>query len=525
MSGGRAAAIAAWREALGAEHVVEGPPLRATFAADREVTALLSPGSVGEVQECLRIANRCGTPLHPVSAGRNWGYGSQLPPRTRCAVLHLGRLDKILDFNPEMAWVTVEPGVTFRQLHAFLVEKNATLFATTTGASPEASLIGNALERGDGRGPCGDRFAHLCNLQVVLPSGELIHTGFGRWPDALAANAGRWGLGPDLDGLFAQSGLGVVTRATIWLTPLPRCLHQGIWRIERDEQLPAVVDALRGLRLRGALRSTVALWNDYKTLTLLRQFPWELTGGETPLSREWMATLREGAWYGRWSGALAIYGASRAQADADRALVEEALQPVVNQIDFAPPLEPTAMATAVGPLLGVPDAQNVTSVYWRKRTPPPSPLDPDRDGCGVMWCSVAVPLEGRAAKDAALRMEVTALAHGFEPLIAMIAPTERLLYLVASLVWDRDVPGDDQRAQACHDALLAEAIAHGAYPFRLGIHSMGAAPPDPAYARLLATLKDALDPGHILSPGRYEWLPAGSPERRPDAEVISASHE
>ena len=75
------------------------------------------------------IARRCrlvfesrtgsGTPVYPISSGKNWGYGS----RARCAtrvLLDLGRMNRILDFNEELAYVTIEPGVTQRQLYDFL---------------------------------------------------------------------------------------------------------------------------------------------------------------------------------------------------------------------------------------------------------------------------------------------------------------------------------------------------------------------------------------------------------------------
>ncbi len=92
---------------------------------------------------------------------------------------------------------------------------------SVTGSTPDSSLIGNALERGAGSGPYYDRFAHVCNLEVILPTGECINTGFGRFPEAKTASLHRWGVGPYLDGIFTQSNLGIVTEMTVWLAPLP----------------------------------------------------------------------------------------------------------------------------------------------------------------------------------------------------------------------------------------------------------------------------------------------------------------
>jgi len=38
------------------------------------------------------------------------------------------------------------------------------------------------------------------------------------------------------------------------------------------------------MRLDGTLRSGVGIWNDYRVLSTRSQYPWDLTGGRTPLT-------------------------------------------------------------------------------------------------------------------------------------------------------------------------------------------------------------------------------------------------
>ncbi len=46
-----------------------------------------------------------------------------------------------------------------------------------------------------------------------------------------------------------------------------------------------------------------------------------------------------------------------------------------------------------------------------------------------------------------------------------------------------------------------------AYPYRLSTHSMNSLPlAQDDYSCLIQKIKDSLDPNHILSPGRYEFL-------------------
>jgi 4-cresol dehydrogenase (hydroxylating) len=169
VSASLAGALEAWRQVVGAEHMRTDEPLlaaaqTATFATSQRVTAVVAPGNRQEVQECVRIANSHQVPIYPVSTGKNWGYGSRVPTHDGAVLLDLGRMNRIVAFDEQLAYVTVEPGVTMRDLYAFLVERGSSLMMTVTGASPESSLIGNISERGIGQGPYADRFNHVCAL-------------------------------------------------------------------------------------------------------------------------------------------------------------------------------------------------------------------------------------------------------------------------------------------------------------------------------------------------------------------------
>lgn len=515
-----APALDEWRRALGAEHVVDDPAaLRrastATFATRAEVVAILRPESRDEVAACVRIAARHGIPVYAVSGGKNWGFGSRVPSCDRAVLLDLGRMKRIVAFDEELAYVTLEPGVTFRELYEFLSARGSRLFVASTGSSPEASVIGNALERGDGSGPYGDRMQHACALELVLGTGECVHTGFERFERTPLAPLHRWGVGPALDGLFSQSNLGIVTRMTVWLAPLPRSLGAVRFAIRDPARLGGVIDALRELRLDGTLRAVAGIWNDYRVLSTTQDYPWQLTQGHGALSREKLATLSD-AWGGMtWFGLSAIYAASAEQGSAHRAHVERVLGPAVDELAVelraGEPKSGAELFHEGDPgfrfLQGIPHEASLRSVYWRKRAPAPErDLDPDRDRCGVVWSCPTVPLRGADVTEATRLAERILLEHGVDPLLAMVAQTERTLYLIPLIVYDRDQPGADERALAAHDALLAALSSSGYLPYRLGIHSMAALPPPrDDYAAVLRRLKRALDPADVIAPGRYDF--------------------
>jgi 4-cresol dehydrogenase (hydroxylating) flavoprotein subunit len=524
------AAMSQWESVLGKENLITGgerlrAAATATFAVNSRIPAILRPDSREQVQQSLKIASKFGVPVYPVSSGKNWGYGSSAPAADGCVLLDLSRMNRILDFNEELGFVSVEPGVTQGQLFDFLKSRNSRLWIDATGSSPECSLIGNTIERGFGHTPYGDHFGNVCGFEVVLPTGEKVETGAARFPGSPAASVYRWGLGPSLDGLFTQSNLGVVTRMTFWLMPAPEYFQAFFFRCDQDEGLPAIVDALRQLRMSGTLRSSIHVGNDYKVLAGMQQYPWKETGDATPLTPDQMNGFRQRLNFGAWNGSGGLYG-TRAQVSEARRLLRGALAGKVSRLQF---LDDRRLALAsrfsglfgiisrwdlsralqlVRPLYGLlkgqPTDRPLASAYWRKRTPPPERMDPDRDRCGLLWCSPVAPAQGGHARILASLASQVLLRHGFEPMLSITLITDRALICVISISYDREVPGEDERAMTCHAELQRQLSAKGYISYRLGIQSMDQMSADGPYARFLEEIKRAADPAGILAPGRYE---------------------
>lgn len=533
-------ALEQWARILGSEYVSRDPQLlgeaeTATFATSQRVVAVLRPYDRAQVQECLRVANHSGISLYPISSGKNWGYGSRVPPADGCVLLDLSRLTRILDFSEELGYATVEPGVTQRQLYGYLRQRGSRLWMDATGSSPDCSLIGNAMERGFGHTPYGDHFAHVAGLEVVLPTGEVVETGSARFPGSLTGAVNRWGVGPSLDGLFSQSNLGVVTRMTVWLMPEPECFEAFFFRGEDAEGLPALIDGIRELRLRDVLRSSIHIANDYKVLNGLRQYPWELTGGGTPLTPELMGRLRTSMTFGFWNASGGLYG-TRPQVCEAKRLLRRALNrqggklrflsekklklarrfarpfsvimrwDVTRTIDIVEPV--------VGLMRGVPTTQTLASAYWRKRAPAPADPNPDRDGCGLLWYAPVAPARGREVAALTELASQVLLRSGFEPMISLTMLTPRTVYAVVSITYDREVAGEDERAMSAYQELSQRCMQAGYYPYRLGIQAMQDSAGTAAYGSVLGRLKAALDPNGVLAPGRYEAGAQARPETR-----------
>jgi 4-cresol dehydrogenase (hydroxylating) flavoprotein subunit len=524
-------ALQDWQAIVGGDHVIRDAAAlhaaeTATFETTQRVPLIVRPADRQQVQECLRVAHRHRIPIYPVSSGKNWGYGSKVPATDGNVILDLGRMNRIVDFNETLAYVTVEPGVTQQQLYEFLQAHGSRLWMDATGSSPTCSLIGNTMERGFGHTPYGDHFANVCGFEVVLPTGDCIETGFGRFRNASTGPLYRWGVGPTVDGLFTQSNFGIVTRMTIWLMPAPDHFEAFFFRCDDEHGLGAVIDALRPLRLNGTLRSASHIGNDYKVLNGIQQYPWDEMGGRTPITRDDMRRLREKLRIGAWNGSGGLYG-TKAQVAEARRLLRVRLQGKVAKLQFlnartfdlarrfsgiyrlVTGWDLMAALTLVRPVYGlmqgVPTEVPMASAYWRKRTPPPAPADrdPDRDRCGLLWCAPVAPLEsGHTQRLAQISID-TLLAHGFEPMLSLTIITDRALTCVVSIIFDRDVPGEDQRAMACYRELLSRLADAGYHSYRLGTQASDGASTHDTYDAFLATVKQAVDPNGILAPGRY----------------------
>ena len=545
-------ALAAWSQLLGAQHVeVRREKIaeseQATFQCERRIPAIIFPGTTAEVRACVKIASEKGIPIYPISRGRNWGLGSKLPAADDCVLLDLSRMNRIIAYDEQLSYLTVEPGVTFAQASQFLCKRNSPHYLSVIGGPPDGSLIGNAVERGDGAGRYGDHWLHACGLEIVLPTGECFHTGFARHPGATAAPVHRYGVGPVLDGLFSQSNLGIVTQATFWLARKPPEFQSLVFTIADDKQMLAVTAQVKELMALGIVQpNSLAIWNAYKIATTDYQFPWELTGGKKPLSSEQLAAMKT-PWRGaKWVGVAGLYSASTAHARADRRLVKQLLKPLVKRLLFVNRTRARIAMFLRNPLkafgvdvdsvlrvlfsepifLGYPTKKSIGGCYWRKRQPVPEDPNPDRDRCGVQWLCPAVPFTREHIQRCVDICTEISMRHGFEPHIAVTFPSERCVYVLPSLLYDRDDAADDAAAMRCHDELFKALLAAGYYPHRLGIQSMSLLPPgDGDFAAVWQRLKTVFDPAGILAPGRYDFAatqtpPASTESHNPSSQPL-----
>ncbi|MBN8538235.1 MAG: FAD-binding oxidoreductase [Deltaproteobacteria bacterium] len=264
------------REQIGEDKVITDVDLLAqvsqnSLGVNRRVPAILFPKSEADVLSIVKSAGQWSVPLYPLSRGRNRGYGDMTPVKKNQVVVSLERMSRILDLDIEGGTVTIEPGVSQGQLVSFLRQNAKDWMADVTGASPEASLVGNTLDGGFGHTPLGNHRDHLLSLRAVLGSGEVLHTG--RFPT----------MGPNLAPLFIQSNFGIVTALQLPLFRRPEVIVTYTLQISKEENYLEVLPVLRELRQLGVIRSLPHFANATRIFMSTNHFPPEL-GKEQCLS-------------------------------------------------------------------------------------------------------------------------------------------------------------------------------------------------------------------------------------------------
>lgn len=530
----------------GARHVLASEAARTLHSRTTEPEsrccgAVVYPGSADEVRAIMRLAARRSVPVWPFSRGNNWGYGTKNALGPGALILVLERMNRIIEVNDELAYAVIEPGVTQQQLYEHLCAEHPRLIADCTDSTPLGSVLGNAIERGYGYTPYGDHFGHLCGLEVVLPSGELLRLG-GAGESCPTWNTHKWGYGPALEGLFSQSNFGVVVKGGIWLHPKPEKLVLFTLDVERSESLPAAIDALRELALAGTLQSHVHTVNAFQTLSLLQKYPADLLAQGAPIPKGRFAELKVRYGLPEWTAVGGIYGTvgqvRARQRDIRRALkitgtaltffdgpkvaqaaklvglwqrskghgplgtIAKAVKTTATRKDFA---LVALLPEMYGILHGKPTWSVLRSAYFKSRLSPASEdLDPARDGCGLMWLALAVPMTGAHATAALDLAEPLFGRFGLNMSACFTMMNERTVFFLLGIFFDQENGAERERAAQLYRELHATFSRHGYQHYRSGIPAWAAGPgAGGVAAKLLGQLKQTLDPAGILAPGRY----------------------
>jgi glycolate oxidase len=175
---------------------------------------VLKPRSAEEIAAVMRICNDRRIPVTPRGAGTGLSGGAL--PQLGGVLISMERMNTILKIDEANLQVVTEPGVITEVLQDAVRQKG--LFYPPDPSSRGSCFIGGNIAENSG-GPKAVKYGvvrdYVLNLELVLPTGEIIWTG---------ANVLKNSTGYNLTQLIvgSEGTLGIVTKIVLKLIPLPK---------------------------------------------------------------------------------------------------------------------------------------------------------------------------------------------------------------------------------------------------------------------------------------------------------------
>jgi len=457
----------------GAEYVSDEPETLKKYSHDyslvqpRMPSLVVFPKNTEEIQGVVRYANEQRVPVIPRSSAVSF-HGAGIPSQGGI-ILDLTRMNKVLEIDPRNKKVKVEPGVTWTQIQDELA-KQGLMVCNPLLPHRDKSVLTSALEREPILITKSEYSEVFLTAEMVLASGDLFWTGTamgkgmkGRnFPDALIPST-RLFLG-------AQGTLGIVTWANLKAEFLPTMDKLFFIPFGRVEEVAEPVYRIQ----RRMLGNECFVLNSFNLAAILAE-----------------DSLRESL--PPWTIIQCLSGLHRLPEEKIE-YEEEALMEVASELHFEP-------GRTVGGIPGL-EAKILKMLrkpwpgdgYWKLRY---------KGGSHDVFFHTTLDRVAEFTQ----AMEETAARHGYpsRDIGVYLQPLERARACFCQFGFHchPDDAREVERIRRLYLDASQRAIAMGGLfttpygPWADMVYSRAA-----SYTAVMKVVKDALDPNHILNPGK-----------------------
>jgi len=212
--------LAQFKQILGEKFVLTDEDILNDYGHDETENLLyppeivLKPRTAEEISMIMEICHNRHIPVTPRGAGTGLSGGAI--PHLGGVLISTERMNSIIGIDERNMQVTTEPGVITEILQNAVKEKG--LFYPPDPSSRGSCFIGGNISENSG-GPKAVKYGvvrdYVLNLQIVLPTGEIIWTGANTLKNSTGYNLTQLIIG-------SEGTLGIVTKIVLRLIPLPK---------------------------------------------------------------------------------------------------------------------------------------------------------------------------------------------------------------------------------------------------------------------------------------------------------------
>jgi FAD/FMN-containing dehydrogenase len=464
---------------VGKDFVTDDPLVLDRYARDgslvqpRRASWVVYPQNTEEIQSIARYANELKLPLVPRSSKVSF-YGAGIPEQGGI-ILDLSRMNRILEIDPPNKKVKVEAGATWAQVQAELV-KHGLMVCQPLLPHQDKSVVTSAMQREPMLIPKSEYSETLLTAEIVLASGELLRTGtaVGKgmkgqcFPDALIPGT-RLFLG-------AQGTLGIITWANLKAEYLPTRDKLFFMTFEHIKDVQEFVYRVQ----RRMLGSECFVLNDFNLAVILAEScPEEFEALRSKLPA--------------WTVVLCLSGFHRLP-EEKIAYEEEALMEIAGELGVQPCQSIEGVPEMNGTWLSMLRKPWQKEKYWKYRY---------RGGCHEVFFYDTLD----KAWEYVNMIVKTSSRYGYATgdIGIYLQPVERarILFYQFAFYGDPENSREEEKVRQVFMKASERAMAMGALfatpygPWADMVYRRAT-----TYTQVLKVVKDAIDPNHIMNPGK-----------------------